>query len=651
MNHKSHAVLIVLSVILLLLIAGCGKNEDKKPKDFPFLGGTKGIEIGFLKDSPPNEITDGNTFPFRVVLSIKNEGEFDLDNVDKVRVDLKGILSSDFNAFDSDIKDIKPESAPIARIKDSEGNIREAVETFATIPKSKDFSLLPDIIKGNTEFTFRADVCYQYGTNAISKICILENMISPPDDAICNPRGDKKVFSSSSPVQVTKFRQTVAAQNKLQFSFDIVHSGQGNVFENVLISSSSGCPKDPANRRLQEDFIGVTVKTGLNGNLECITLNRGTGTSSGRVKLVDNKRTITCTQDLATSRTDLERNVDIELKFDYADSVDRKVLAKHLEGVAGVAPTPPIILPLCTGTGASPRCIQGVSRCVDRIDCRDASSFCRCSGSNELACEGTCSTPTGQLDNTPPEVGVIEPEFAVAGIGSQLFVIQNVFDKDVGKNGNGVAGCKFILDGVQLSTDFPEWKTGKEFTARFQGPPNCRSELHPCDFFEFIDIPRHQEANFQLRVECANKDGAKNTARAKIIKIKKPDAPQTPIPADVERPQVGNLLIDIATIDSSGKIAFVVFDQRVNENLVLDKGSGIEKCEISLPGFDEFNTPPRNPTVMSIGGPTPCLGEKDQNDLKDGSCIAEVNYDYSSKRTSDGSTILQPGRGKAHKIV
>ena len=72
MNQKSHIVLIALGVVLLLLIAGCKGKEDEKPKDFPFLGGTKGLEMEFLKDAPPDEITDGDVFPFRVVLSVKN---------------------------------------------------------------------------------------------------------------------------------------------------------------------------------------------------------------------------------------------------------------------------------------------------------------------------------------------------------------------------------------------------------------------------------------------------------------------------------------------------------------------------------------------------------------------------------------------------
>ena len=82
---------------------------------------------------------------------------------------LSGILASDFGS--GDITNINPAFDPSSRKKDSEGNIIEAVETFATIPKagtgspSGQLQLQTSAITGNTKFTFRADVCYVYETD------------------------------------------------------------------------------------------------------------------------------------------------------------------------------------------------------------------------------------------------------------------------------------------------------------------------------------------------------------------------------------------------------------------------------------------------------------------------------------------------------
>ncbi len=620
MVQKSFMLIILFGIFSLFFITGCGKGDtDAISAASPFLGGSQGIEIKFLDGAPPDEITDGNTFPFRIVLSIKNEGEFDLDNANKVRVDLKGILPADFNALDSDIKNLNPESAPNARKKDSEGNIIEAVETFATIPRSKDLSLLPNKISGNTEFTFRADVCYQYGTNAISKICILENMISPPDDAICNPRGDKKVFSSSSPVQITKFRQTVAAENKIQFSFDIVHSGQGNVFKNVDISPSS-CPKDSANRRSQEDTIGVKVTTGLNGNLECIGLNPGTVTSIGEVKLVDNKRTITCTQTL-TSRTDLERNVDIELKFDYSDSIDKKVLAKHLKEITTTTTTTTggggVTLPTCGGIGAPSSSVCRNALCNTLTSCA-STTLCTCS-SGEFSCVGGC-TSVGDKDITNPTIGKIEPGFAIVRKDAsdpskfvavpQFFVIQDVFDA------GGIKSCKLV-----------NTASGEVISMDSQGPALCKDVGFKCDFVGQMGFTKRD--TFGLKAICEDSSGNPKDETGSVL-VKNKITEDVPIPdADNTPPKIGELVTDVAAVDETIKLIVVGVE---------DPESGIDSCKFVIPGgIDDARAEPlpydgsRKGLIrdMSPEGPRPCLGGGKGEDH--GACSFWITHTFVDK--------------------
>jgi hypothetical protein len=55
-------------------------------------------------------------------------------------------------------------------------------------------------------------------------------MIDIIDDAPCDPSESKSVFSSASPLGITAFRQNVVGKDKIQFSFDIVHAGSGDVF-------------------------------------------------------------------------------------------------------------------------------------------------------------------------------------------------------------------------------------------------------------------------------------------------------------------------------------------------------------------------------------------------------------------------------------
>ena len=145
---------------------------------------------------------------------------------------------------------------------------------------------------------------------------------------MCNPVGSRSVFSSGSPVQVNSFRQNLGGQDKIQFSFDIVHSDQGNVFETSEGDSitADDCPKDPRERRQKENRVMVNIDTGLATDLKCV----GMVGSNGVITLGKDRRTITCTQELDPNRNDFETNVDITLDFNYRDFADQEVLVKHL---------------------------------------------------------------------------------------------------------------------------------------------------------------------------------------------------------------------------------------------------------------------------------------------------------------------------------
>lgn len=656
MMKKKSTILVVLFVILLLFIVGCGgKVEDVS--NSPFLGGSSGLELEFLKDAPPNEITDGDTFPFKVVLKIINKGEFNGLPADRVRVDLKGFLPSDFGVDNDDLVDKHPESVPTSRRKDSEGNIIDPVETFVTIPPGiKDLQLAKDKISGNTEFIFRADVCYQYQTDVISKICILENMISPVDDAICHPRGDRKVFSSSSPIQVSGFRQTVVGASKIQFSFDIQHVGSGKIFQNKEPTDTQGCPRDLTNKRREENLVDVIVNTGLGSNvLNCVSLGSG-GISSiqqGSVKLVNGKRTLTCTQEIGDNfKIDLERNVDITLNFDYSESVENIILARHLDyptaspslGSSGTQDG--------TGSTATQACngdIGGFTNTVCRSTtagssgtCSDygsgcfgiSANICTCN-SGLTQCAGTCAqNPVGSSggetndDTSEPEIGDIQPHVAVLG-GSQTFVVRDVYDPQ-----SGVSSCRLFVENNRLN----------EPGIGHNGPSECR-DLNPkqCDFYRGVNLLDETKTGdplnfaltpFELQAECTN--GATPGVpfiRKQLItlkeKIEQQDWPGV-VAIDATGPEIGTLVTNVAKLDE-GQLFLITGIQ---------DPSGVDSCEI-VRGGGMYPTP-----LLTLEGPKPCMGEAKNSDIgggesRHGACTASFVHEYTS----------QPKRNSALEII
>ncbi|MBI2656989.1 hypothetical protein HYX03_04580 [Candidatus Woesearchaeota archaeon] len=337
MNKKYYVIALLISLVLAL--SACkqsGAATGGAPRT-PFIGGTAGITMNFEKDSPPPEVTDDETFGFKAIVRLKNDGEFKVEKSD-VKINLVGFDPEDFNAVQDDNREQVPEDGLEAKKRDAEGNIIEGTTTFASFPKSRD-DYRPRKFSGNTEFTFRADVCYAYQTRASTKLCILRDMINVRDDGLCKPTGSRTVFSSSAPVQVVNFRQSVIGKDKLSFSFDISLNGNVDIFRDKSdITPNSGfdqaCPRDPKKRREIENKVKVElITTGdpVVQNPKCGGLDSG---SIGVVTLVNGKRTLTCTADLSTDRSDLEKTIDIKLDYNVLDNKETKILVKHLADIS-----------------------------------------------------------------------------------------------------------------------------------------------------------------------------------------------------------------------------------------------------------------------------------------------------------------------------
>jgi len=324
---------LLIGVIALLVIAGCGggggggggDTTGVAPKT-PFLGGNDGVKIDFLEGEPPEEVTDGGIYDFQAIVSLQNNGEFNLKR-DDVKVDLVGFLPEDFGVSADQLSDKIPEDDLSPRIRDSEGNIQDAIVTEVTFPDVDSFFNFERSVTGNTVFIFRADVCYKYQTKALSRICVLRDLVNLDNDDICDPSESKRSFSSSSPLKVGSFQQSVVGRDKISFNFDITHVGQGNVFkEGDSTSPPASCPKDSRERREKENRVLITVDTGL-PLLKCSGLSGG---SSGFITLVNGKRNVRCTQELDPGRNDFETNVEVTLDFNYKDNAQRDVLVKHI---------------------------------------------------------------------------------------------------------------------------------------------------------------------------------------------------------------------------------------------------------------------------------------------------------------------------------
>ncbi len=333
MEQKKYMVMIVLGVILLLFIAGCKCEVEKEKPDeeSPFIGGTEGLRIKFVPFSPPEEITDSGDLPFKAIVNLRNWGEYDLSG-DDVKVSLVGFLPSEFGVSSDDEEDLydRNPTALTGRKRDSQGNIIEPPESLVVFPSAQTNFNFEGDIAGDTLYPFRAKVCYEYQTKVQSRICVLKNLINPAYNPICEPSGEKQVFSSCSPVTVSAFRQSVVGKDQIQFSFDIEHVGTGHVFEGT--ADGPDCPEDSPDRYVKENKVKVTVDTGIKVNLRCESEEDTDGSVSLDVNLVNGKRTVTCVQTLDEGRQyEANQLVKVFLDFNYFDdNTEQRVLVKHV---------------------------------------------------------------------------------------------------------------------------------------------------------------------------------------------------------------------------------------------------------------------------------------------------------------------------------
>lgn len=302
-------------VIAMMLLAGCNGTTKTGAVD-PFLGGTNGILLSFMDDAPPGEVFDGGDFPFSIVVTLKNDGEWEVPS-GKGTLSISGINPTEFGVTDDDMVKTLPEVLE-ASSKDAEGNVIPGTILLMEFPEM----VYAGELVGNRVFPVRANLCYEYGTEATSSLCVRANLRDTSDSPICNVNEAKTVYSSGAPVAITNFEEAVAGSDKVRFTFTISHKNNGNIYK--LGSSCDGAVYANRNK------VHVTVDSGLEG-LKCSGLSGGDDTSGYVTLSTDGgagERVITCTQPIE-SQTDFDQPVNIELAYDYKDHIDTELLVKH----------------------------------------------------------------------------------------------------------------------------------------------------------------------------------------------------------------------------------------------------------------------------------------------------------------------------------
>src|SRR3989338_4776504 len=164
----------ILLILCLLFVAACAQEEGAQvQRTNPFRGGTEGVSINYVENSPPSEVFDGGGSPFNIVVKVKNIGEYFVPK-NKAFVELSGFAPEAFGLTAGQLK-INPPEDLIAATIDSQGTEIPGNEVYAEFQNLNHQQAITGA--SFTYPTIRAEVCYQYGTIAQSVLCSRENLV------------------------------------------------------------------------------------------------------------------------------------------------------------------------------------------------------------------------------------------------------------------------------------------------------------------------------------------------------------------------------------------------------------------------------------------------------------------------------------------
>lgn len=300
-------------LLTAFLLAGCGNGTDTTTTQ-TFIGGVSdGVDISFLTNSPPAEVVDNGKQPFDIVLQIENIGEYEIP-ASNFQVELSGIYPQDFSKVSTDFAKTADDDFTKTR-KLSSGDIIPGTTQQISF---NDLSYTKET-KGTTQFNLKADVCYDYGTYAVSNICYKESLFGTTGGA-CSASEAKTVSNSQAPVQITSIKEQPAAENKISLTIEISHVGTGEVF-----LKGANCD-DTEYSNLNK--VDVNIDTGIDGSFfKCTGWDEGAKT--GTVNLNDGKAILVCTQAYEAAG-DFEKQMNVELQYGYRQTLTKTLTVKHL---------------------------------------------------------------------------------------------------------------------------------------------------------------------------------------------------------------------------------------------------------------------------------------------------------------------------------
>ncbi len=263
---KKISFLIVVLFAVLVAFSGCSSKTKTQTTtaQAAFVGGSQGLALSFLPGEPPAQLVDCQHFTAGI--QVENKGEANASMV----LYLSGIDLDGFN--------MKGDRAATLNLNPAK-KIGQSVVPGQQKVQSFEFDGRDVFATGS--FTLYANALYNYQTQAVSSVCLNENVYQQTTGGpeTCKVSGTKTVENSGAPIKVTSVEE-----NPGGFIVKVSNSGKGYSFlgpNDILpVINSVTRDTDILSNPDQKDKVKIQAKIGAN-TLTCspdaITLVNGAG--------------------------------------------------------------------------------------------------------------------------------------------------------------------------------------------------------------------------------------------------------------------------------------------------------------------------------------------------------------------------------------
>ena|SRR3989344_3153777 len=299
---KSRHFVLLFLIMIIIFVGACNQTPKESGA---FIGGSKGIEISFLSNAPPAEFNTKDSVPITVVL--KNLGENEV-LASEAQVKVFGVHTPSFGLNDNFVSNQKKLVSVSEFVK--EGG--EAEVSLGNIKYNAE-------INNFETFPLKAKVCYPYNTRSQINACITSRTIEDgKGEKTCTYTGEKAISGSVSggPIQITSVTEKLRASDELLFDIVIENKGVGKVYR-----AQSSCSDIEDSTKVDNliDIVNVRFK---DQDVECTFI--GETSSSGEVRLLDGKKTLTCKKGVPGSSS-FKQTLQIDLDYMYVDSATKQI--------------------------------------------------------------------------------------------------------------------------------------------------------------------------------------------------------------------------------------------------------------------------------------------------------------------------------------